>query len=718
MKILDVPCPVIGPSQILVRNYYSLISAGTESSTVYAARKGYIGKARGKPEQVKQVFDSLRSQGIVQTYRAVMKKLDAHSPLGYSTVGRVIDMGPDVIDFTIGDFVACGGAGIANHADLVAVPRNLAVRLPVQGMENGTSYDDYLQSAAYNTVGAIALQGIRQADMRLGEVGAVIGLGLLGQLTCQMLRTSGVQVIGIDINDRMVEIASHYGADIALNRDDPIVMERILQFTNGYGVDCVIITAASTSLDPVNFAGAITRKKGRVIIVGAVPTGFQREPDYYKKELELKMSCSYGPGRYDPVYEEKGVDYPVGYVRWTEKRNMEAFQRLIAQGKVRTEHLTTHVFDLENAPSAYDMIMEKSEAYIGILIKYDISKGLERGIVKNNALKAKATHAASGNDMVGIGFIGAGSYAQSFLLPNIKVGPRVRLKGVMTSTSTSSRSVMDRYGFEFCTGDAEDILASPEINTVFIATRNDTHGLYVKKALLAGKNVFVEKPLCLNCKELDEIKEIIYTGDSNPKIMVGFNRRFSPLIEKIKSLFGNSIMAIHYRINAGNIPMSSWIQDPCVGGGRIIGEVCHFVDLLTYLTGALPVSVYAASMNDSHNASDTLTVNLKYANGSIGAISYFANGNKALPKEYLEVFCNGAVAAVDDYKRLVIYGNGKKKTEKLRCQDKGQKNEVERFIETVMSGGKALIRREELLSTTLVCFEIVESIRNGKVAEL
>ena len=712
MKILEVPIPSLQKGQVIVRNHYSLISAGTEASTVSTARKGYIGKAKERPQQVKQVIDTLKSQGPVQTYRAVMKKLDAYSPLGYSCVGQIIDVASDVKGFNVGDFVACGGL-TASHAEVVSVPVNLCVKLHPE---------TDLQQAAYNTLGAIAMQGVRQADLRIGETCAVIGLGLLGQLTALLLKASGVRVVGIDIDSAMVDIAGEHCLDLALQRNDTGIEDKILQFSDGLGCDGVIITAASDSLDPINFAGAIARKKGTVVVVGDVPTGFDREPHFYKKELQIKISCSYGPGRYDSNYEEKGIDYPPAYVRWTEKRNMEAFQELIAARKIDISYLTTHSFKLEDAPLAYDMMMSKSELFIGILIEYDPQiTQIAQSKVEINARTSAISLQPSA---VSIGFIGAGSYAQSHLLPNIPKETDVSLKGVMTSTGTSSRSVSERFGFDFCTGHEKDILENNEINTVFIATRHDSHAEYVIKALKAGKHVFVEKPLCLTVQELGEIGDQMSdvgsqkSGGGPPILMVGYNRRFSPLAVRIKDEFGGGPMAMTYRVNAGAIPGDSWIQDPEVGGGRIIGEVCHFVDFLTFMNGSLPVSLYGAVMDDSRNLNDILNVSLSYDNGSIGSISYFANGDKSLPKERVEIYANGCTAVLDDFKLLKMHASGRKKTKKLMSQDKGQKAEVAAFIDAVLHGKGIPISFEEIYSASLVTFKILESIRAGEVIRI
>jgi predicted dehydrogenase/threonine dehydrogenase-like Zn-dependent dehydrogenase len=708
LQVLEVPVPALQPGQVLVRNHYSLVSAGTEGSTVQTARKSLLGKARERPQQVKQVLDTLKTQGLVQTYRAVMKKLDAYSPLGYSAAGEVMEAGPGVSGFSFGDLVACGGLS-ASHAEVIAVPANLCVKLPA-GAD--------LRQAAYNTLGAIALQGVRQADLKIGECCAVIGLGLLGQLTGLLLRASGVRVIGIDIDAAMVEMAGGHCADFAVLRDAAGIEERVLKFTDGLGCDGIIITAATPSLDPINFAGAMARKKGIIVIVGNVPTGYDREPHFYRKELQVRMSCSYGPGRYDPTYEEKGLDYPAAYVRWTENRNMQAFQELIGSGKIEVGYLTTHVLRLEEAPRAYDMMLQKSEPFVGILIEYDTSKELQ---YLSRQVRLKPSPAMQAPSPVSIGFIGAGSYAQSHLLPNLPKRAGVALKGVMTASGTSSRSVAERFGFDFCTADERDILENEDINTVFIATRHDSHADYVLKALKAGKHVFVEKPLCLNEAELENIKEVYSQLGDEGKVgllMVGYNRRFSPLISMINDVLGSDHQAMLYRVNAGAIPGESWIQDPELGGGRIIGEVCHFVDLQTFVGGSLPISVYAAAMQTPQNLQDTLSITLTFQNGSIGTICYFANGDKSLPKEYLEVYAHGAVAVIDDFRSVAIHGRGRKQVKKLMSQDKGQKQEVRAFIDCILQGRAAPITFEDLYSTSLVTFKIIESLRTGQAVRL
>lgn len=692
MVIQELPIPQLTSGMVLVKNHYSLISAGTEGSTVKAARKSLIGKAKERPQQVKQVLEVFRKQGVVQTYRAVMKKLDAYSPLGYSCAGEVVAVAEDVTEFQVGDKVACAGAGYANHAEVVSVPVNLCVKL---------AQNADLSLACYNTLGAIALQGVRQADMRLGETCAVIGLGLIGQLACLELRASGVNVIGIDVSPAAVSTAANYCADFAIERNAPGISQQIYDYTGGLGVDCVIIAAATGSLDPINFAGAICRKKGRVVVVGAVPTGFDREPDYYKKELELKMSCSYGPGRYDLNYEEKGQDYPAAYVRWTEKRNMEAFQALLHTGKIDLAYLTTHRFRFEEAPQAYDIVVKHSEPFLGIVLEYDHEKEHKRTSI--------SVSGSSPIHKINIAFIGAGSYAQGSLLPNLPSVEQVGRVAVMTNSGTTSKRVAEKFHFASCTSDEMDILNNREINTLFIATRHDTHAHYVIEGLKAGKNVYVEKPLCLNVEELVEIEALC--REKNCGVMIGFNRRFSPFAQLLKKKLGSGKMSMLYRINAGHIPADSWIHDMETGGGRIIGEVCHFIDLMTFMCGSLPCKVSASALPDAQGLNDTVNILVDFENGSTGVVAYYANGSKALSKEYFEVYHAGTTGIIHDFKKCEIYGKGvDRKT--LSSQDKGQKKMMSCFFQA-LSEGKLPIEMNDIFSVTKATFAALKSIQES-----
>ncbi|MEY8847877.1 Gfo/Idh/MocA family oxidoreductase [Psychroserpens sp. XS_ASV72] len=694
MVIQEVPYPQLGKGMVIVKNHYSIISAGTEGSTVVAARKSLIGKAKERPQQVKQVIDTLKKQGPVQTYRAVMKKLDAYSPLGYSCAGEVIEVGEGVTEFEVGDKVACAGAGYANHAEIVAVPINLCVKL---------NADSNLKDAAYNTLGAISMQGVRQADLRLGESCVVIGLGLLGQLAALILKASGVNVIGVDVSDAAVKQAiDNQVVDLGLTRSAAGIDEQILNATGGHGADAVIIAAATSSLDPINFAGSIARKKGKVVVLGAVPTGFDRDPHWYRKELELKMACSYGPGRYDLNYEEKGIDYPLPYVRWTEKRNMEAFQHLIASNKIDIGYLTTHEFDFENAKDAFDLVVSKSEPFTGIALKYNL----------NNSITKEKIVTAEGSKLgkINISFIGAGSYAQGNLLPNIPETSNIGRVGVLTNTGTTSKRVAEKFKFQFCATQEEDVL-NDNTNTLFVATRHDSHGPYVLKGLENNKHVFVEKPLCLKEEELDAI--INARSAANTQVMVGFNRRFSPLTTKLKKALGNNPMTMIYRINAGAIPKDNWIQDMEIGGGRVLGEVCHFIDYLTYLNGSLPTKISASALPDANQLNDTLNILIQFENGSSGVIGYYANGSKALTKEYVEVFSAGMSATLHDFKMLKIFGKGKPKKHKLLNQNKGQKEMVNAFLDGLLKEGQLAIPFEDIVAVTKASFKVLESIKSG-----
>lgn len=695
MQIQEIPYPQLGKGMVIVKNHFSIISAGTEGSTVTAARKSLIGKAKERPQQVRQVLDTLRKQGPIQTYRAVMKKLDAYSPLGYSCAGEVIEVAVDVTDFQVGDLVACAGVGYANHAEIVSVPVNLCVKL---------SPDADLKNAAYNTLGAISMQGVRQADLRLGESAVVIGLGLLGQLACLILKASGVHVIGIDVNSSAVRLAlDNRVADLAFSRDEPGLEDKIFSATGGVGADAVVIAAATSSLDPINYAGALARKKGKVVVLGAVPTGFDRDPYWYRKELELKMACSYGPGRYDLNYEEKGIDYPVAYVRWTEKRNMEAFQRLLERKIIDIDYLTTHEFDFDDAPKAFDLVVNKSEAFIGIALKYNVSKSHAK-----SPIRTQSTSSPFGK--LAISFIGAGSYAQGNLLPNLHGLKEISKVGVLTNTGTTSKRVAEKFGFQFCAAREEDVL-DEKTNTLFIATRHDSHGPYVIKGLKADKHVFVEKPICLYPEELEEIARLKL--QTNKEVMIGFNRRFSPFSHEIKRKVGSGPMTMIYRVNAGSIPKDSWIQDMEIGGGRIIGEACHFVDYLTFINGSLPNKISALALPDPQGLNDTVTITIGFENGSNGVVAYYANGSKELPKEYVEIYASGTTAILSDFKELKIYGKGKVFKSRVLNQNKGQKEMVHAFVNGLVNSGKSPIPFEEIYVVSKATFKILESIQNG-----
>ncbi|MCS6884940.1 MAG: bi-domain-containing oxidoreductase [Acidobacteriota bacterium] len=703
LKVEELPPPVLRPGGVLVRTAYSLISAGTERSTVAVAQSSLLGKARQRPDLVAQVIDSLRREGFRSTYEKVMARLETVRALGYSSAGTVIEVAEGVDSFRVGERVACAGVGYASHAEINFVPVNLCARVP-----EGVSLAD----AAYTTLAAIAIQGVRQAQVQIGEAVAVIGLGLIGQLTVQVLSAAGCRVFGIDIDIAAVELAKRSGAEEAVLRSDDV--RRMAEvFTFGRGFDAVIITASTSSNDPVKVAAEVARDRACIVVVGAVAMDIPRE-HFYMKELQLKLSRSYGPGRYDPAYEEFGLDYPIGYVRWTEKRNMEEALRLMAVGKLRVGELTTHRYRLDQAAEAYDLILGKVKAspVCGVLLEYSDSP--------EQCLRIETKHASRrvcDAGKIGVGFIGAGSFATASLLPHLRDSAAVVLRGVANSSGVSAKNVAERFRFAFCTTSSQQVMADSETAAVFIATRHDSHARLVCEALSAGKAVFVEKPLCL---EEDELRRIVETWRQAgcPLLMVGFNRRFAPLVAEIKKALGKKAgpYCINYRVNAGFIPRDNWIQNPVQGGGRIRGEVCHFIDLMQHLTESEPVKVYAECISSGSQKAtdeDTVEINLKFSDGSVGNISYIAIGDKSFPKERLELFGDGSVAVLDDFRAALFFKNGGSRSLGGGSQDKGHSAEVRAFIEAVIKGGQAPIPMRSIVATTLTTFKILESLRRG-----
>ncbi len=699
MEILEVPFPTLTKGYIIVRNYYSVISSGTESKTVTDARKNYLQKAKSRQSEVKQVINSIKTTGLIPTYKIVMNKLEAPSPLGYSCAGEVIAVGEGVENFKVGDLVACGGDG-AFHAEVITVPVNLAVKVPKE-------VD--LKQAAFTTIASIAIQGIRQSELQMGENCVIIGMGIIGQITYKILEASGINSIGIDISQKQVDQSINAGIKNVYNRNQEGINDLIMNFTQGYGADSVIITAATSSLDPVEFAGLIARKKAKVIIVGAVPTGFSRA-SYYKKELDLRMSSSYGPGRYDSSYEEKGIDYPIGYVRWTENRNMQSFINLLSTNRLDISSLISHSFSLFDAPKAYDMILERSEPFAGIVIKYDANYEVLREVcLRETKYKIGETN---------IGFIGAGNFAQGTLLPNLR-NFKCNFLAIATAQGNNSVYIAKKYGFNNCYERGSDVIQDRRVNTVFIVTRHNLHAKFVSEAIEAGKeNIFVEKPLAMNYDELAKIKELYEAREEKPRIMIGFNRRFSPYIQKIKRIFkDNQQKAILIRVNAGQLPSDHWVNDPDIGGGRIIGEACHFIDLAMFLAGSRIASVNAESLNDPSSLNNTVVMNLSFQNGSIANISYFSNGSKKLPKEYIEVFCGGTVAKIEDFNKIEIYSDSIRKI-KYKKQDKGHREELKQFIDSINSGNPAPIAFEDCYLSTYVTLKAIESMKSKIRIEL
>ena len=696
LYIDELPVPGISTGMVLVENKFSLISAGTERGTVKVGKSSLLGKAKQRPDLVAQVLQNIKKEGLSATLDKVRTKLDSLKALGYSTAGTVLSSMDTNGLYKTGDRVACAGQDYASHAEVVSIPQNLTARIP-----DNVSFEE----ASFTTLGAIALQGVRQADVKLGEKVCVIGLGLLGQITGQLLKANGCSVFGIDISEKLIQLAGEISVHTAVNRNDSNLVAACQTFTNGHGFDVVIITAAAASNDPIELSGEITRKKGKVIVVGAVKMDVPREPFYYKKELELKMSCSYGPGRYDVGYEELGNDYPFGYVRWTEQRNMEAFLDLLSKKLLNIQPLITHVFDIDDAEKAYDIVLGKNpEPSIGILLKYSAS-----GKIHSSKVQVKSNPLAT----VNAGFVGAGSFAQSYLIPNVKACG-ASLDTVITSKGITSKNVADKFGFNACSSNLEDVLNRKEINTVFIATPHSLHAREVIGSLKAGKSVFVEKPLAINQEELDEIIAVKERHDY--PVMVGFNRRFSPLSSEIKKAFANAgePLVINIRVNAGFIPKDHWTQVPEIGAGRIIGEMCHFVDLMQFFTGAEPIKVHAeciATANDKLKADDNIVIVIRFSDGSVGNLSYLANGDKALAKEYIEVFGAGKTGIIDNFLEGAVYADNKKT--KLKHTGKGHKQEVAAFIDALTKGTPAPISFRSICLTTLTTFKIIDSLATG-----
>lgn len=697
VSVANVTSPTIEAGHVLVRNIFSAVSAGTERTSVSTAQASMLGKARSRPDLVRQVIENVKREGLRATYAKVSNRLDNYKELGYSSAGVVVKSGTD--EFREGDGVACAGYG--HHSELVVIPKNLAARIP-----EGVGFDE----ASMTTIAAIAMQGVRQADARLGESVAVIGLGLIGLITVQMLKSSGCKVVALDVNGNNFELAKKFRCDLTLlsNQDS---IKAVQVFTNGVGTDNVIITAGTKSNEPIELSLAYARKKSKIVVVGAVGMDIPRSP-FYEKELDLRISCSYGPGRYDPEYEAKGNDYPIGYVRWTEKRNMEAVLDLLSQHKLDFKSLVTHRIPITEGTKAYEIITGKvKEKYLGVLIEYPLPADGHKDptILRiNNGTENKPRSKTE------VAFLGAGNFAQSYLIPSLK-DSKAKLKTVVTRTPVNAMAVAKKFGFESYSTFAVEILDDDDVNTVFIATHHKDHARLVVDALRHRKNVFVEKPLAIGEQGLGSVLAA-YEDSSNagdaPLLMVGFNRRFSEAFKTIKDFFDNRVepITMHYRVSAGNIPKTHWLADESEGG-RIIGEACHFVDVMQFLTGAEPATVYAEPIKsfDGLYVNRSASIVMKFSDGSLGTIEYLANGASSVPKEHCEVYCQGKTAIMDDFKDLFLYRDNKRK--KLRLDGKkGHREEIEAFLKCIESGGPPPISFNSIYLTTQTTLKIEESI--------
>ncbi len=702
LEVLDVPEPRVAPGGILVRTRASLVSAGTERTIASFGQASLIEKARSRPDLVRQTIDKARRDGVLDTIDAVRNRLDQPMPLGYSAAGEVIEVGGDAGELRVGDRVACAGAGVAVHAQVISVPRNLVVAIPA-----AVSFEQ----AAFTTLGAIALHGIRLANIRLGEVVGVIGLGLLGQLTVQLLRASGCRVVALDLQQSRADLAARFGAMWAGTDPDEFAA-RVSALSSGHGADAVLITADTPSDQPVELAGTIARKRGTVISVGAVGTRLPRKT-YFEKELEFRVSRSYGPGRYDPQYEVKGHDYPYEFVRWTENRNMAAFAELLASGAVDADALITHRFEIEDAARAYDLVLgHAGEPFLGIVLRYSSEPAPARRTTIGDSRPA----AAAGE--IRLGVAGAGLFANSVLLPAIAAAPGLKLIGVSSGGGLSARRAAERFGFAYCASGSDELLRDENINTVAIVTRHRDHARLVEAALRAGKNVFVEKPLCLTGEELDAIERAYQSLPRRPMLMVGFNRRFAPFVAALRDAIRRVAepLAITCRVNAGFLPPEHWLHDPEEGGGRLRGEGCHFIDLMIDLGGERVRRVTTRALPDAGRyRQDNFQVTLEFENGSLGTLIYLANGSRQFGKELLEVFGGGISARLDDYRTLHIAGGAKPTRARSRLrQDKGHCGEWEAIARHLWGGAPTPIPFEELVHSTRVTLAAYDSLRSGE----
>jgi predicted dehydrogenase/threonine dehydrogenase-like Zn-dependent dehydrogenase len=693
-SVVEVPDPIARPSTALVRTAFSIVSAGTERMVVDFAEKNLVEKVRSRPDLARQVIDKAVREGVFTALDAAFNKLDQPMVLGYSSSGVIEAVGPELEGYAVGDRVACAGGGFAVHAELAIVPQNLLAKVPdaVQ-----------LEQAAFTTLGAIAMHGFRLAAPQIGEKVVVIGMGLLGLLAAGIARAAGCKVLGVDTSQSRVDLANQMGFQCVLRKEAEAACSA---FTSGIGTDVILICADTPSDDPIDLSARIARDRAVVVAVGAVGMKIPRKL-YYEKELDFRISRSYGPGRYDPEYEENGRDYPTGYVRWTEGRNFQAFIDLLADEKFDLSPLITHRFPIENAEQAYELITGKrKEPFLGVVLTYPEKTG--DGQYKRKMYTRSSTEQKHRGQPIKVGVLGAGNFASAIFLPAVKKAGGTELVGIASAGGVTAHSAASKYGFNFASTDENEILENPEINTVIVLTRHNHHARQVLAALRAGKHVYCEKPLALTENDLNEIYTEAKKLDS-PLLMVGFNRRFAPMSQNLKSFLDSTDepFAAVYRINAGYLPLSHWLHDPAKGGGRILGEGCHFIDYLTFLAGAAPERINVVTLPDSGKyRQDNVQINIRFPNGSIAQVLYLANGDKGLPKERLEVHCSGRSAVLDDFRELQLWSGGsKKQIRSVLKQDKGHQSSWQAFINSIKNGGMPPIPFDQMFGSSLASIE-------------
>ena len=701
LSLLDVPVPNCQPGGVIVRTAYSVISAGTEMMKISESKRTLIGKARARPDQVKKVMTAVRQQGLLATFQKVMNRLDSYTPLGYSLSGVVVEVGEGVEGLRVGQTVACAGNQYALHAEFNWVPETMCVPVPA-----GVALDQ----VAFTTIGSIALQGFRQSDIRLGESACVIGLGLLGQILVRLLRGAGVRVVGIDIVADRCKAAEAAGATACAVPGTPEFerfKRQVEELTGGHGLDCIFITAGGDDNAPVELAAELARDRARVVDIGKCKLDLPWNA-YYEKELDVRFSRSYGPGRYDPLYEEAGIDYPIGYVRWTERRNMECIIEMLREGRLDLSSLISDVFPFESAVDVYERMNKGAISGFGILFKYPDTPQVVRRVA------ARPTSAKTA-DRVRIGVIGAGNYVSSMLLPQLARRDDVALVEVVTNTALSAANAVKKFGFTRSSTDGAGLLGANDIDAVLIGTRHASHAALACAALRAGKAVFVEKPLAISRESLAEIVGTIeQTG--NDRLMVGFNRRFSPLLNQMKSEWGKRVAphVLHYRINAGPLEKGSWYLQSATEGSRFVGEGGHFIDTASWWLDMDPMQVSgAATIGDQDNLSATLN----YPDGSLATISYLTDGDPRVPKERIEIFGEGKAVCFDNFSQFEIWQQGQSSTKRSRSLDKGQKAEIDAFVAAVKNGNPMPISLISILATTAATIAVQESVAaNSPVA--
>jgi predicted dehydrogenase/threonine dehydrogenase-like Zn-dependent dehydrogenase len=705
ISVAEVPAPQLLPGCVLVRTAASVISPGTERASAEFAGKSLAAKALDRPDLARDLWNKVQRDGLLSAWQSARTRLERPQSLGYSSAGSVLAVGGGVTGIGAGDRVACAGAGYAAHAEVVCVPRLLTAVVP-RGSQ--VPFDQ----AAFATLGAVALHGIRTAGVQLGDNVAVIGLGLMGQLTVQLLKAAGATVFAMDLLPARAELALRSGARAACAAAAEF-RDLCAQLTRGHGVDSVVITAETAGSDPVNLASVIARDRGTVVAVGTIGLNLERR-GYYEKELDFRISRSYGPGRYDSAYEQGGRDYPIGYVRWTETRNMEAFLGLLADNKLAVGSLITHRLPIERAREAYALIHDRASNSMGLVLTYEADSSTSQRLEPGAATPVDA----KGGQPVSVGVLGAGSFASAILLPAIRKDRDTTLVAVCAATGPHSRHAGQKFGCRYSTTNEREVLGNAGLNTVVVATRHHLHARQVIAALEAGKHVFCEKPLCLTREELAEIAAAFSPVAGKLRLMVDFNRRFAPMAQKLKEFLTDvhEPLAMSYRVNAGALPADHWINDPLQGGGRILGEICHFIDLLSFLAGSPVAEVQANPLaSDLRYSHENLQIALRMASGSQGTITYVANGDRAYSKERLEVFGGGATAVLDDFRRLDLVRHGRKQTTHSRLrQDKGHQAAWAAFSASVREGKPNPIPWEEIVRSTLATFGAAESAATGK----